>query len=395
MPQDSNASDLNVRVPSADIMPQLSRRISDGQLFWLLQCIGWAAYGAAMFVWGLDYFTPLDALLNKALLVATGFVLTLLLRLVYRGIRARLLSPLATAFLVLTVSFAGAVVWRETQQLLVMAADQLIAGQGMAPGLLTISLGTLMYDGFVLLAWSLLYFGIKDWMEIAKQRERAAKAEALAHVARLRALQSQLAPHFLFNTLNSISTLVVEGQTSSAIRMISRLSDFLRLTLDAHDTPEICVAEELEFVRNYLEIEQIRFGERLRVSIEVAPKAMSASVPALILQPLVENAVKHGVLPREQGGTVAISVTVKDGTLLLAVADSGLGFSNCGTLLAGTGLTNTRARLQELYRSDSTFTLDSPPGGGVVATITIPFRTAAKPSRNPMPQQVELPCVSS
>src|SRR5262249_18784247 len=156
--------------------------------------------------------------------------------------------------------------------------------------------GTLMYDGFVLLAWCLLYSAITNWMQLEDQRERAIRAEGMAQAARLQALQSQLEPHFLFNTLNAISTLVVDGRTADAARMITRLSDFLRLTLETTDTPEISLAEELEFARRYLDIEQVRFGSRLRVIIDAQPDAMGGMVPALVLQPLIENAVKHGVL---------------------------------------------------------------------------------------------------
>jgi two-component system sensor histidine kinase AlgZ len=133
-------------------------------------------------------------------------------------------------------------------------------------------------------------------VELEKQRERATKAEARAQEARLAALRSQLEPHFLFNTLNAISTLVAEGQNPDAVRMIARLSDFLRLTLDTVNTSEITVAEELEFVRRYLEIEQVRFGDRLQVTIDAQPETMAALVPALVLQPLVE-ATAHSASP--------------------------------------------------------------------------------------------------
>ena len=333
--------------------------------------------------------TPREALLNKGLLVVTGFIVTLFLRALYRAVRARSLHPLVTALVIFIISFASATVWRETQQWLFVALSQLQAAEKISLRLFTISLGTLMYDGFVLLAWSLLYFGINDWMELARQRERAAKAEAMAQAARLRALQSQLAPHFLFNTLNSISTLVVEGETAPAARMIARLSDFLRLTLEAHDTPQISVAEELEFVRRYLEIEQVRFGDRLRVKIDAAPGAMSASVPALILQPLVENAVKHGVLHREQGGTIKISVAKSNGTLHIEVADDGPGLPKNLDGPTGKGLANTRSRLQELYGKSSAFLLDSSSEGGVVATIQIPVTEAAKLHRDSAPRKPE------
>lgn len=330
-----------------------------------------------MFGWGLDFYSVRDALVNKALLVFAGFALTLGFRALYRRARWWAMTPLASPLLVLVVSFTGAAIWRETQSLLFQVCLSAISSEKIAVELVRIPLGTLLYDGFVLLAWSLLYYGINDWAELEKQRERASKAEAMAHAARLRALQSQLEPHFLFNTLNAISTLVAEGNNSAATRMIARLSDFLRLTLDTAETPEISVTQELEFIRRYLEIEQVRFGDRLRVTIDAQPEAARGLVPALILQPLVENAVKHGVLSREQGGSVAITIAQNDGALHLCVADDGPGLSKAAHGQHGVGLSNTAARLKELYGDKSHFSIASSPGGGVTAKIEIPFRTAA------------------
>jgi two-component system, LytTR family, sensor kinase len=333
-----------------------------------------------MFGWGLDFYSVRDALVSKALLVFTGFGTTLVFRALYRRARARAVMPLTSTLFVLAVSFTGAAIWRETQSLLFQACLRAISGEKIAIELLRIPLGTLLYDGFVLLAWSLLYYGINDWAELEKQRKRASKAEAMAHAARLRALQSQLEPHFLFNTLNAVSTLVAEGNNAAATRMIARLSDFLRLTLDTAETPEISVTEELEFVRRYLEIEQVRFGDRLRVTIDAQPLAARALVPALVLQPLVENAVKHGVLPREQGGSVTVTIARNDGMLHICVADDGPGLSQAPNGQRGIGLSNTAARLKELYGEESHFSMVSSPRGGVTARVEIPFRTAASGS---------------
>jgi hypothetical protein len=327
-----------------------------------------------MFGWGLDTLTIREAVINKVLLVVIGFVLTLALRLLYRNARTHRMPPLASAVLVIAVSFAGAAVWRELHSILLQLYYHFTQREFLTFQFRSIPLGTLLYDGFVLLAWSLLYYGINDWFELESQRLRIARAESSAHSARLRALQSQLEPHFLFNTLNAISTLVAEGNNPDANRMIARLSDFLRLSLETADTPEISVAEELEFVRRYLEIEQIRFADRLQVKIDAQPEAMSALVPALVLQPLVENAVKHGVLPREQGGSIAVAIHASEGRLHLTVIDDGAGFASSEQLVMGIGLSNTKTRLAELYGEDARFTLSTPPGGGVSALIDLPFR---------------------
>jgi two-component system LytT family sensor kinase len=346
--------------------------------FWMLQCAGWLGFGAAMLAWGLEHWTIAEALVNKLILVAVGFALTLGCRWIYRRARARrrALPPILLATLVGCLSFGGAALWIEAHYLLLSGCYALAAGTGVQVRPVAIQIGALLYYGFVLLAWSLLYWGINAGLDLEAQRDRARRAEALAHQARLRALRSQLEPHFLFNTLNAISTLVAEKRSSEAARMIARLSDFLRLTLENADTPEVSVAEELEFVQRYLDIEQIRFGDRLRVVVEASAEAMQASVPALVLQPLVENAVKHGVLPRESGGTVTVAIR-RDGELLrISVGDDGLGLAAEPMARQGIGLTNTAARLAELYGDSSRFWLAEVPGGGLEASLEIPFRAA-------------------
>jgi two-component system, LytTR family, sensor kinase len=345
---------------------------SKAALFWLLHCGGWGAFGAAMAAWGLSYWAVDDVLANKAVLVATGFLLTLGLRLVYRATRTRGLHALTEAATAVALSFGGAAVWVETQYVVLTVYHYGAA----AARLVAIQPGTLLYHGFVLLAWSLLYYGVNAWFDLEAERERALRAEALAHEARLRALRSQLEPHFLFNTLNAVSTLVVEGKNPAAVRMLARLGDFLRLTLDAVDRPEIQVAEELEFVRRYLEIEQVRFGDRLRATVTADADAMSALVPALVLQPLVENAVKHGVLPREEGGALEVRVEVADGMLRLSVADDGPGLTGEEAPASGVGLANTSARLAELYGERARLSLGRSPEGGLLATIELPVRHA-------------------
>jgi two-component system LytT family sensor kinase len=364
------------RAPAGGSRPR--RGLDKAAWFWTLQCAGWIGFGVAMLAWGLEHWTAAEALVNKLILVAVGFALTLGCRWIYRRARARrrALPPMLLATLVGSLSFGGAALWIEAHYLLLSGFYAAANGLGVQVRPMAIQIGTLLYYGFVLLAWSLLYWGINAGLDLEEQRDRAGRAEALAHQARLRALRSQLEPHFLFNTLNAISTLVVEKRNSEAARMVARLSDFLRLTLETTDTPEVSVAEELEFVQRYLDIEQIRFGERLHVVVEASAEAMQASVPVLVLQPLVENAVKHGVLPREGGGRVAVTIG-RDGELLrISVRDDGLGLAADPGARQGVGLTNTAARLAELYGESSRFWLAEVPGGGLEASLEIPFRVA-------------------
>jgi len=208
----------------------------------------------------------------------------------------------------------------------------------------------------------------------ASQIEQAALRTELAQ-AQLRALKMQLHPHFLFNTLHSISSLVLEDP-AKANSMIARLGDFLRLTLDHSEDQFVNLQEETEFLRCYLEIEQVRFGDRLQVEYAFDPETLSAEVPHLILQPVVENAVQHGIAPRAEPGRIRITGHRVDNSLQLEVTDSGTGLSNADSNGGrGLGLSNVRARLERLYAGDCRFEIRSAPGQGLSVVMRFPFRS--------------------
>ena len=212
-----------------------------------------------------------------------------------------------------------------------------------------------------------------------KYRERelsASQLRAQLANAQLSALRMQLHPHFLFNTLNAIAMLVRKSSNKEAINMLSGLSDLLRHSLENIDTQEVSLKEELEFLELYLEIEQVRFNDRLRVQIEVAQETLTALVPTLILQPLVENAIRHGIGKRSAAGVLEISARRENGRLRLQVRDDGPGLSANGSKPSGSqiGIRNTRARLRQLYGEAQTFELCNAIGGGAVATLEVPFR---------------------
>jgi two-component sensor histidine kinase len=214
--------------------------------------------------------------------------------------------------------------------------------------------------------------------ERARDRERhAVMLEAGLTKSRLQTLQMQLKPHFLFNTLNSIASLIHENPRA-ADEMIASLSDFLRLTLGTSDLSEITLSEELAYLDHYLAIEQIRFGDRLRVEKQIEPAALNSLVPVLILQPLVENAVKHGVEKQLAPVLVRITATRAGDFLRLQVADNGHGLKDAAIdkLVEGVGLSNVRARLRELTGAAASLEFLIPPQGGLVAEIQIPWRTA-------------------
>jgi two-component system LytT family sensor kinase len=208
----------------------------------------------------------------------------------------------------------------------------------------------------------------------ASESQQAVMKTQLAQ-AQLKALKMQLHPHFLFNTLHSISSLVLDDPPK-ANSMIARLGDFLRLTLDHSDRQLVTLQEEMEFVRCYLEIEQVRFGDRLQVEYQVEPNTTSAQVPHLILQPLVENAIQHAIAPRRDRGRITISARQSDGRLELEIKDTGAQLDPPTALSNGhgLGLANVRARLAGLYESAAHFEADRDPESGLTVRIRIPFQ---------------------
>jgi two-component system sensor histidine kinase AlgZ len=198
-------------------------------------------------------------------------------------------------------------------------------------------------------------------------------AEHSAREAELRALRYQVHPHFLFNTLNAISTLVVEAKNEAAVSMIARLADFFRTTLEGPSTHEVTLEDELTLTTQYLEIEKLRLGDRLNVQIDVDPDLLSQLVPHLILQPLVENAVRHGIAPQLGAKTLSIIAVREQHALVITVADDGLGkTARPNTDRNGVGLKNVDQRLTDLYGNSSGFRLVWPTAGGCNAILRIP-----------------------
>lgn len=221
-----------------------------------------------------------------------------------------------------------------------------------------------------------------DYYRRYREREwRAAELEKLLAQAKLRALQMQLNPHFLFNTLHSISSLMHQD-VEAADRMITRLGDLLRAALGGADTQEVTLRQELAFLERYLEIEQIRFGDRLTVQRDIAADTLDSRVPNLILQPLVENAIRHGIEPSAKPGRIELGARRTADQLTLEVSDNGAGLRDLEPAAEGVGLSNTRARLRELYGDAHRFELRRGPRGGLLARLTIPHRVENGPHEN-------------
>jgi two-component sensor histidine kinase len=227
---------------------------------------------------------------------------------------------------------------------------------------------------FVLFMWCTLYFSIKQWNTSSQERERLLRAEAEVREARLQALRYQLNPHFLFNSLNAVSTLVLDGEAAAATKMLSQIGDFLRTSLNNQDL-EAPLSQEMAFTEQYIAIEKTRLGERLQVNLAISPDTLDAMVPGMLLQPLVENAVRHGVASIAEGGNIAIESGLHEGRLRIIVRNSGRpGPGKHGEGENGIGKRNISERLQTLYGNDHQFLLEWPESGGCVVSVELPIR---------------------
>lgn len=232
------------------------------------------------------------------------------------------------------------------------------------------------FDFEMIAYWAIVgaYSAVRYHGEAQERALKASRLDAQLAEAQLQALQRQLHPHFLFNTLNAISALM-HRDVEAADQMLSRLSDLLRIALDQRGQQEVALKDELEFLQKYLEIEQARFGDRLTVEFSIDPETLDAQVPNLILQPLVENSIRHAVAVRIEPGHIAVKARRVEDALELTVRDNGPGMPP-GRLAApsrGVGLSNTRSRLERLYGAAQHLTFAEPPGGGLIVTVSLPF----------------------
>jgi two-component system LytT family sensor kinase len=240
--------------------------------------------------------------------------------------------------------------------------------------------GFMSYGTIFLVSYVIDYYRRhqEEELKISRLKTELAQAKLQVTEAQLQALKMQLHPHFLFNTLNSISALLDED-VDAAEQMLARLGDLLRLTLENSGAQQVTLQEELEFLRCYLEIEHVRFHDRLAVNMLIEPETLDARVPNLILQPIVENAIRHGIVSRIAPGEIEIRASRAGGVLQLRVKDNGPGLqggdASSGRIKEGLGLANTRARLQQMYGAAHRFEMADVPEGGLQVTIDMPFET--------------------
>ena len=339
--------------------------------FWILQSAGWAGYFVLRTLSGIANAMGLSFVLHTALLTATGFSITLLMAAVYR--RLIRMKPLFTwAISVVVVLIASAIF---------SAIETWSYATILRPGATPIGVeffGAILLDFALLAAWSSLYYGINYYLLLEEQTDRLLRIQSQASSAQLAMLRYQLNPHFLFNTLNSISTLVLLKQTDRANAMLSRLSSFLRYTLVNEPTGQVTVEQEVETLKLYLEIEKMRFEQRLRPRFHIDPAVVPARLPSLLLQPLVENSIKYAVTPQEEGADIVIDARKVGPRVLLTVTDTGPGSDPQYTVRAeqstGVGLANIRDRLAQAYGADHRFETQTNLQGGFSVTIEIPYQ---------------------
>ncbi|MEW6210402.1 MAG: histidine kinase [Acidobacteriota bacterium] len=236
----------------------------------------------------------------------------------------------------------------------------------------------LQIQSTLLTYWSItgIIFAFDYYAKYRQHQLKSSQLETRLAQAQLQALRAQLHPHFLFNTLHAVSALM-HRDVEAADRMIARLSDLLRLALENTGAQEVSLKQEMEFLHRYLEIEQIRFQDRLTVNIDIEAEALDASVPNLLLQPLVENAIRHGIAPRAAAGRLEITARRRDRRLRVEVRDDGAGLDRNG-FREGIGIANTRARLEQLYGADHRFEMGNRESGGMTVSIEIPFRLSSE-----------------
>ena len=357
------------------------------QAFWRLQAVGWGGALLLRAMSSLANGQPLSFLVLVLIATITGFSISLLLSVVYRLLISR--RPLVT--------------WGVTALVVPVAVtlyafiDAWVIGlyrPESAASFAQLLIGVFYLDLTLIGAWSALYYAINFYLQVEEQNDQLIRLENQATSAQLAMLRYQLNPHFLFNTLNSISTLVLLKQTEPANAMLTRLSAFLRYTLINEPTGRVTVAQEVETLQLYLDIERMRFEERLRTQFRIDDAALPALLPSLLLQPLVENAIKYAVSTQESGAEITITAQLVGSMLRITVSDTGPGLQNSAAdnrlsgvtfdggepVSTGVGLTNIRDRLAQAYADTHRFEIFDPPEGGFTVLIEIPFERRELPA---------------
>jgi two-component system LytT family sensor kinase len=340
------------------------------RLFWLAHSAGWFGFALVHYLGSLlhdlrDIFVVIIFLNAYA-----GWIFTVPLRYIYR--RVWNLPPVKIALVVIFASYFTGVLWQVVKNI----NHWEIYKHGYKPDFWLMYTQSSVWSFYIILSWSGLYFGTKYYQMLQIEKQHVLKANTVAHQAQLKMLRYQLNPHFLFNTLNAISTLILLKENVTANTMVTKLSEFLRYSLDKDPMKKVTLSNEIQALELYLAIEKVRFEERLQVHFNISEHCQKALVPSMILQPLAENAIKHAIATQELGGAITISVSNFANDLMIEVADDGPGADIIdGNLYreSGVGLVNTRERLQALYQENFSLVVANNTPSGVKVNIRMPF----------------------
>ena len=348
---------------------------SKDRAFWLLQTGGWSGYFILRALSGFANSLGPILIVHIAILTATGYSLTLLMATLFRRLIA--MRPVFTLVLSLAVVILASGVFSiiETWSVATFVKPDLKPTG-------VVYLSAIIVDFALLAAWAALYYGINYFLLLEDEIKQRERLESAASSAQLAMLRYQLNPHFLFNTLNSISTLVLLKQTERANAMLARLSSFLRYTLANEPTANVTLAQEVETLKLYLEIEKMRFEDRLRPHFRVEADTIGARLPSLLLQPLIENAIKYAVTPSESGADIWINASREGQAVRIEVADNGTaeGSDLSASPSTGVGLANIRDRLTQAYGPAHGFTTKENDKGGFSVILEIPYETGDRNS---------------
>lgn len=341
------------------------------RLFWLAHTAGWFGFAFVHYLGSLQHDLRDIFVIIIFLNAYAGWLFTVPLRYIYR--KAWNFPPIKIALVVVFSSYFTGVLWQIVKNINYWE----IYKHGYEPEFWYMYTQSTLGSFYIILSWSGLYFGSKYYQMLQIEKQNVLKANAVAHQAQLKMLRYQLNPHFLFNTLNAISTLILIEENKMANTMVTKLSEFLRYSLDKDPMKKVTLESEIQALQLYLAIEKVRFEDRLHLDFKISEHCQQALVPSMILQPLAENAIKHAIAVQEQGGSITITVNRFADDLLIEIADNGPGADIINGNLhreSGVGLVNTRERLHTLYNGKFSLIVAHNQPSGVKVSLRLPFQ---------------------
>ena len=345
--------------------------------FWTLQITGWLGYAFVVFIaiirpqFDETDFNFSGQMINLVVETMSGFFLSYLQ---WQLIRKIVHLPLnKTLFL----SFTSAAIFGLVYNVIKLCSFKVIVYHQQwneAWNMLEFG-GWLMFSLTTMFVWTSIFFIMLYNTKLQKEHEMLLRAQTAAKDAQLQMLRYQLNPHFMFNTLNAISTFILKNENDKANEILDKLCEFFRYSLEQNIKSKTTLQKEIELLDVYLSIEKVRFGDRLNVEMSICNSAMTAQVPSMLLQPLVENAIKYAIEPRKEAGLITITAQIKENRLVLNVRDEGIGFKAKVSDGFGIGLSNTKARLDAMFNGDYDIKIVENKNMGTTVAISVPFES--------------------